>query len=120
MIDKEPVIHLILTDIVMPGLNGIDLARQAQARRPEMKVLYASGYWSHIVNSLDGEGGGETVPRGGPRQPRPSRARRGGALGRSALILQQLTLNVMPGLVPGMSVLAPAPKDLDGRNKSRP
>jgi len=54
VIDKEPEIHLILTDIVMPGLNGIDLARQAQARRPEMKVLYASGYWAHIVNSLDG------------------------------------------------------------------
>jgi len=55
VIENEPEIQLILTDIVMPGLNGIDLARQVQARRPEMKVLYASGYWAHIVNSLDGE-----------------------------------------------------------------
>jgi DNA-binding NtrC family response regulator len=55
VLNDEPEVHLILTDVVMPGLNGLDLARQAQARHPAMKVLYASGYWAHIVNSLDRE-----------------------------------------------------------------
>jgi DNA-binding response OmpR family regulator len=52
VIEDEPEINLLITDIVMPGLNGLDFARLAQARRPEMKVLFASGYWAHIVNSL--------------------------------------------------------------------
>jgi len=38
------VIHLLLTDMVMPRLNGKDLARELSARRPAMKVLFMSGY----------------------------------------------------------------------------
>ncbi|MEO9186898.1 MAG: response regulator, partial [Kofleriaceae bacterium] len=37
-------IHLLLTDIVMPGINGWELAAKLRVRRPEMKVLYMSGY----------------------------------------------------------------------------
>jgi nitrogen-specific signal transduction histidine kinase/ActR/RegA family two-component response regulator len=37
-------IHLLLTDVVMPGMTGQLLAQQLRTRRPETKVLYMSGY----------------------------------------------------------------------------
>lgn len=39
----EPV-HLLLTDIVMPGMNGPALARQLVRRHPDLRVLFMSGY----------------------------------------------------------------------------
>jgi CheY-like chemotaxis protein len=37
-------IHLLLTDVVMPRLNGVELAGQLTRRRPDTKVLYMSGF----------------------------------------------------------------------------
>jgi two-component system cell cycle sensor histidine kinase/response regulator CckA len=39
-------IHVLLTDMVMPGMNGKDLAAKLNPIRPEMKVVYMSGYSS--------------------------------------------------------------------------
>jgi PAS domain S-box-containing protein len=38
------VINLLFTDIVMPGMSGIDLAKKFQTLRPDMRLLFTSGY----------------------------------------------------------------------------
>jgi two-component system, cell cycle sensor histidine kinase and response regulator CckA len=40
----EGPIDLLLTDIMMPGLNGPDLATRVRMNRPEVRVLYISGF----------------------------------------------------------------------------
>jgi signal transduction histidine kinase len=40
----EGVIHLLLTDLVMPDMNGQELARRLAVERPEMAMIFASGY----------------------------------------------------------------------------
>ena len=37
-------IHLLLTDVVMPGWHGPEIARSVRAERPQIKVIYMSGY----------------------------------------------------------------------------
>ncbi|MDO8478344.1 MAG: ATP-binding protein [Candidatus Rokubacteria bacterium] len=46
-------LHLLLTDVVMPHVNGWELARRLSAVRPETKVLYMTGY-SEIAVAHEG------------------------------------------------------------------
>jgi two-component system, cell cycle sensor histidine kinase and response regulator CckA len=47
-------IDLLLTDVVMPGLNGRQLARQVRQRHPHVEVLLMSGYAAEITAEQDG------------------------------------------------------------------
>ena len=45
-------IHLLLTDVILPGMNGRELASALQAARPGMPVLYTSGYPEDVVGGV--------------------------------------------------------------------
>jgi CheY-like chemotaxis protein len=50
IIRRGDPIDLLFTDVVLPdGMNGAEVARAAQALRPSLKVLYASGYSEHVL-----------------------------------------------------------------------
>jgi CheY-like chemotaxis protein len=45
----EGEILLLITDIIMPGMNGKDLAAQLQSIRPDIRTLYVSGYTENAI-----------------------------------------------------------------------
>jgi PAS domain S-box-containing protein len=51
-------IHLLMTDVVMPGMNGRDLAQLLLTSRPNLKRLFMSGYTADVIGQhgvLDGD-----------------------------------------------------------------
>jgi CheY-like chemotaxis protein len=48
---QKGVIDLLITDVIMPGMNGPDLAKQVRELRPQTKILYMTGYSGEFVRS---------------------------------------------------------------------
>ncbi len=42
-------IHLLLTDVIMPGMNGRDLAQKLLSLHPLMKIIFMSGYTANVI-----------------------------------------------------------------------
>ncbi len=61
----EGTIHLLLTDMMMPKMNGRELARRMEDARPGIKILYMSGYYEDGGNG----GGGPHAAAGFIRKP---------------------------------------------------
>jgi two-component system NtrC family sensor kinase len=50
LLELESEIRQLFTDVVLPGgINGRELADEARRRRPELKVLYATGYTRNAI-----------------------------------------------------------------------
>lgn len=50
---EESYFDLLLTDIRMPGLDGLELARQARRRYPELRVLLVTAYLQDALGATD-------------------------------------------------------------------
>jgi len=49
LLDSHPEIVLMFTDVVMPDVNGVKLADEARRRRPDLKILFTTGYTRNAV-----------------------------------------------------------------------
>ncbi len=47
--DFDGPIHLLLTDVVMPEMNGKELVKRIRESKPEIKCLYMSGYTANVI-----------------------------------------------------------------------
>ncbi|HEY3349183.1 MAG TPA: PAS domain S-box protein [Thermoanaerobaculia bacterium] len=57
VVDRDPrQIHVLLTDLVMPGMNGRDLASTVLARRPSIKIIFMSGYAADVETDFVADG----------------------------------------------------------------
>ncbi|MHC4716387.1 MAG: response regulator, partial [Planctomycetota bacterium] len=57
-------IRVLLTDVVMPDLSGTELARRLKAERPEMEVLFMTGYADDVAEPSElAELGAAVLPK---------------------------------------------------------
>ncbi|WP_140871733.1 PAS domain-containing hybrid sensor histidine kinase/response regulator [Sphingomonas oligophenolica] len=49
LLDAHPEIDLLFTDVVMPEMNGAKLAEEVRVRRPDLKILFTTGYTRNAV-----------------------------------------------------------------------
>ena len=53
IVETEPVIDLVLTDVIMPGMNGRELGELVRLTRPGTPVLFMSGHTAGLLEQDD-------------------------------------------------------------------
>ena len=61
LLESEPAIHLLFTDVVMPGMSGIELVEHARRDRPALRVLYTTGFTEAAANTSSGFTGSDLL-----------------------------------------------------------
>ena len=61
---REPGIHALVTDVLLPERNGWELSRDLSRGRPDLRVLFMSGYAAHLT-------GESVLPEGVPFLAKP-------------------------------------------------
>ena len=46
-------VDILISDLVMPGMNGIELARYAREKKPELPVIFITGFSAVAMEALD-------------------------------------------------------------------
>lgn len=54
LVDKGATVDLLLTDVIMPGMAGPELAARLRATNPRARVLYISGYTDEMISTRGG------------------------------------------------------------------
>ncbi|MEO6445989.1 MAG: response regulator, partial [Gemmatimonadaceae bacterium] len=66
LVSADPaVVDLLLTDVLMPGLSGVELAGCVTATRPDIRVLFSSGATASATDET------ARLPRGAAFLPKP-------------------------------------------------
>ncbi len=79
LVSAMPRLDLLLTDVVMPDMTGPQLAAEARALRPDLRVVFTTGYARNVVLQGDETDGAAAV------LPKPFTLRQLGAKVREAL-----------------------------------
>ena len=127
-------IDLLLSDVVMPGLDGVELAGRLREARPTVSVLFMSGYASDLLvhKGVGRSQAGFVAPPFHlnafvPRSRRPSRCRRGARRPTAAdrapgaarrFVGQLLLVTVAPARAPGVAAAINRHSPTTGRDAS--
>jgi DNA-binding NtrC family response regulator len=56
-------VDLLLTDVLLPNINGAELAKRIRQRSPHTRVLFMSGYTGNVLSADDLPGGTSFLPK---------------------------------------------------------
>lgn len=59
--DDDVMIDLLLTDIVMPGIDGVELVRRARDTRPKMRAMFITGFAAVAIAQSPPKAANETA-----------------------------------------------------------